>query len=82
VSAALGAGTLAGMLGIGGGMVLVPLVVALNFDASAVRPLVWCCWSHWMSNIPRIGETIWMAPTRSLHANTRKCVAISPTYAL
>ncbi len=38
VPAAVGAGTLAGMLGIGGGMVLGPLFVGLNFEVSSIRP--------------------------------------------
>lgn len=37
VPAAVGAGTLAGMLGIGGGMVLGPLFVALNFEVSVAK---------------------------------------------
>ena len=37
VPAAVGAGTLAGMLGIGGGMVLGPLFVGLNFEVSALK---------------------------------------------
>ena len=43
IPAAVGAGLLAGMLGIGGGMVLGPLFVALNFEVSFLLPAVPHC---------------------------------------
>ena len=38
VPAAVGAGVAAGLLGIGGGMILGPLFVALNFQPQAISP--------------------------------------------
>ena len=38
VPAAVGAGIAAGLLGIGGGMILGPLFVALNFQPQAISP--------------------------------------------